>query len=471
MNPMCFAHSMSARCLLINSGANHRINQSILTDRVTVCRILIDQNRGKSQDWKIGGFMEFPRRQYLNALIRKQGNGLIKVITGIRRCGKSYLLFTLFRNYLLNIGVREDHIIEMAFDSFENLEYQDPKKFLSYIREKMSDKGTYYILLDEVQELSEFEAVLNSLLRKPNTDIYVTGSNANFLSRDVITEFSGRGDEIHLSPLSFSEFMFGYDGSVETGWDEYTLYGGLPPVVLQKTDEDKRKLLKDLLEETYIRDITRRHRIRNRTEFNELMNILASGIGSLTNPARLSATFKSVKNVSISNNTIESYISYLIDAFLLNRAERYDVKGKRYIDSPYKYYYTDIGLRNAKINFRQYEETHIMENVVFNELLIRGYTVDVGVVPIQNRNTDGRKMRKNLEIDFVCNKDSERYYIQSALALPDEEKLKQELRPLTYVRDGFKKIILVKHVPAPWYTEDGIYVTGLKNFLLNPENP
>lgn len=414
--------------------------------------------------------MEIKRDFYLNKLISKQHNQLIKVITGIRRCGKSYLVFTLYKNYLLSQGVDTSHIIEMAFDSFENKKYRDPNVFYPYIKDLIRDDKAYYVLLDEVQMLDEFESVLNGLMRIPNIDLYVTGSNAKFLSKDVLTEFRGRGDEVHIAPLTFAEFMSAYNGHKYDGWNEYILYGGLPPVVTLKTPEEKITFLKSLFEETYIRDVMGRNRLRNQAELEDLLNFLASSIGSLTNPTKLSATFKSVKHVTISDKTIKRYIDALCDAFLITMAQRYDVKGKAYFDTPLKYYYTDIGLRNARINFRQLEETHTMENVIFNELSAREFNVDVGVVEFTERNDRGKAIRKQLEIDFVCNKASKRYYVQSAFSVPDGPKMVQEQRPLKNTGDSFKKIIIVKDAPAPWYTEDGILVMSIFDFLLNPNS-
>jgi len=326
--------------------------------------------------------MEFKREFYLSKLILKKHNGLIKVVTGIRRCGKSYLLFSLFKRHLLESGVKEDHIIEIPFDSFENKRLRDPEVLYPYIKNAIQDGEMYYILLDEVQLLGEFESVLNGLIRIPNADVYVTGSNAKFLSKDIITEFRGRGDELHIRPLSFGEFMSEYQGSRRDGWDEYVLYGGLPPVVLLPTPEQKIDLLKKLFEETYINDIVARHNVKNKEEFEELINVLASGIGSLTNPRKITNTFISQKAKKISANTVKSYLDYLCDAFVVSRADRYDIKGRKYINSPQKYYFSDVGLRNARINFRQLEENHTMENILFNELLMRGFNVDVGVVPL-----------------------------------------------------------------------------------------
>ena len=411
--------------------------------------------------------MEIKRDRYLNLLISKKHNGLIKVITGMRRCGKSYLLFTLFKDYLLSEGIEKSHIIEIAFDAYENKQYRDPDVLYPYLKEKIKDDGMYYVLLDEVQLLGEFEAILNSLTRMKNVDVYVTGSNARFLSKDVITEFRGRGDEVHMYPLSFAEFMSVYPGTKQDGWNEYMLYGGLPLVLSFTTPDQKIAFLKSLFEETYISDIVGRHNIRNKAELEELLNILSSAIGSLTNPEKLAATFRSVKNKKISSNTIKKYIDYLCDSFLIDSAVRYDVKGKKYIDTPVKYYFTDMGLRNARLNFRQLEETHSMENIIFNELKIRGFNVDVGVIMQYDTNEKGNSIRKQLEIDFVCNKGSKRYYIQSAYAIPDQAKMEQEQRSLMLTGDFFKRIIISKDTPAPYYNENGVLIMSVYDFLLN----
>ena len=411
--------------------------------------------------------MEIRRDRYLNRLLDRRQNGLIKVVTGMRRCGKSYLLFKLFRERLLSEGVDESHIVGIAFDTFENRRFRDPEVLYPYLKERIRDGGMYYVLLDEVQLLGEFEAVLNGLIRMENVDVYVTGSNARFLSKDVITEFRGRGDEVRVYPLSFAEFMSVYPGSKRDGFDEYMLYGGLPMIRNFPTAEQKIAFLKSLLEETYISDIVGRHSVRNRSELEELLNILSSAIGSLTNPEKLSATFRSVKKKNISSNTIRRYIEYFCDSFLIDSALRYDVKGKKYIDTPVKYYFTDMGLRNARLNFRQLEETHAMENIIFNELKLRGFNVDVGVITQNDTNGNGSSVRRQLEIDFVCNLASKRYYIQSAYALPDAAKLEQEKRSLTLTGDFFKRIILTKEAPAPHYTEDGILIMGIYDFLLN----
>lgn len=411
--------------------------------------------------------MEIKRNVYLDKLISKKHNKLIKVITGIRRCGKSYLLFNLFKDHLESDGVPDDHIIEMAFDLYENIEYRNPDVFFPYVKGQIKDKEMYYVLLDEVQLLKEFEAVLNSLSRMKNVDVYVTGSNAKFLSKDIITEFRGRGDEVHMFPLTFREFMSVFSGDKDTGWKEYVLYGGIPLVLEFATPDQKVNFLKNLFDETYISDIVGRNNVRNKSELEELLNILSSAIGSLTNPSKLSDTFKSVKNKTISQNTIKKYIGYFEDSFLLSSTYRYDIKGKRYIDTPLKYYFTDLGLRNARLNFRQVEETHAMENIIFNELLVRGFNIDVGVVITNEVDKTGKKIRKQREIDFVCNKGSKRYYIQSALALSDDVKKEQEQKSLLLTQDGFKKIIITKDAIAPLYNEDGILVMGLFDFLLD----
>lgn len=411
--------------------------------------------------------MEIKRNRYLNTLISKKHNGLIKVITGMRRCGKSYLLFTLFKEHLLSDGIDEDHIIEIAFDAFENKKYRDPDVLYPYLKEQIKDDAMYYILLDEVQLLGEFESILNSLIRMKNVDVYVTGSNARFLSKDVITEFRGRGDEVHMYPLSFAEFMSVYPGTKQDGWNEYMLYGGIPLVLEFTTPDQKIAFLKSLFEETYISDIVGRHNIRNKAELEELLNILSSAIGSLTNPQKLSATFQTVKKKKISNSTIKRYIDYLCDSFLIDSAIRYDVKGRKYIDTPVKYYFTDMGLRNARLNFRQIEETHSMENIIFNELKMRGFNVDVGVIMQYETNEKGSNIRKQLEIDFVCNQGSKRYYIQSAYAIPDQAKMEQEQRSLMLTGDFFKRMIITKDTPAPYYNESGVLIMNVYDFLLN----
>lgn len=411
--------------------------------------------------------MEIKRDRYLNLLINKKHNGLIKVITGMRRCGKSYLLFNLFKDYLLSEGIDEKHIIEIAFDVYENKQFRDPSVLYPYLKEQIKDNCMYYVLLDEVQLLGDFEEILNSLSRMKNVDVYVTGSNARFLSKDVITEFRGRGDEVHMYPLSFAEFMSVYPGTKYDGWNEYVLYGGLPLVLSFTTPDQKIMFLKSLFEETYISDIVGRHNIRNKAELEDLLNILSSAIGSLTNPEKLSATFRSVKNKKISSNTIRKYIDYLYDSFLIDRAVRYDVKGKKYIDTPVKYYFTDMGLRNARLSFRQLEESHSMENIIFNELKIRGFNVDVGVIIHYDTNDRGNSIRKQLEIDFVCNKGFKRYYIQSAYMISDQAKMEQEQRSLMLTGDFFKRIIITKDTPTPHYNENGVLIMCVYDFLMN----
>ena len=411
--------------------------------------------------------MEIKRDRYLNTLISKEHNGLIKVITGMRRCGKSYLLFTLFKEHLLSEGVAADHIIEIAFDAFENRKYRDPDVLYPYLKEQIKDDAMYYVLLDEIQLLGEFESILNSLIRMKNVDVYVTGSNARFLSKDVITEFRGRGDEVHMHPLSFAEFMSVYQGTKQDGWNEYMLYGGIPLVLEFTIPDQKIAFLKSLFEETYISDIVGRHHIRNKAELEDLLNILSSAIGSLTNPEKLSATFQTVKKKKISTSTLRRYIDYLCDSFLIDSAIRYDVKGKKYIDTPVKYYFTDMGLRNARLNFRQIEETHSMENIIFNELKMRGFNVDVGVIVQYETNGKGNGTRKQLEIDFVCNQGSKRYYIQSAYAIPDQAKMEQEQRSLMLTGDFFKRLIITKDTPAPYYNESGVLIMSVYDFLLN----
>lgn len=411
--------------------------------------------------------MEFNRNTYLNKLLSKQNNGLIKVVTGVRRCGKSYLLFNLFKKALLSAGVKASHIIGMGFDGYDNKQYRDPAVFYPYIKKLTKGSGKYYILLDEVQLLGDFEEVLNGLLHFPNVDIYVTGSNAKFLSKDIITEFRGRGDEIHLFPLNFAEFMSVRNDDVMTGWREYCTYGGLPTVVLQQSAEAKIEELGKLFVETYIADILGRHSVRHKEELQELMKVLASGIGSYTNSQKLANTFKSTKGLKISKITIDKYLEYFTDAFLIDQVQRYDIKGKKYINSLYKYYFTDVGLRNYCINFRQQEENHSMENILYNELRERGFNVDVGMVEYNSKDANNRSIRKQLEIDFVINKGSKRLYLQSAWALPDGDKKAQEQRPFLLVDDTFAKVIVTRENTHPWYTEQGVYVVNIWDLLLN----
>ena len=411
--------------------------------------------------------MEIKRDIYLEKIINRMHNGMIKVVTGIRRSGKSYLLFTLFRNYLKTQGVQDDHIISIELDILENAKYRKPYVILEYIKKQIKDDSSYYIFLDEVQLLEDFESVLNSLLHISNADVYVTGSNSKFLSKDIITEFRGRGDEIHIYPLSFSEFMSVYDGDRYEGWSSYMNYGGLPLTISMKSDEQKMSYLSRLFEETYIKDIIERNHIERIQELNDLINVIASGIGSLTNPSRIEATFKSEIKSDISQNTIRSYIEYLKDAFIISEANRYDVKGRKYIGTPMKYYFEDVGLRNARLGFRQIEETHLMENIIYNELRLRGFQVDVGVVLKNRRIKEDVQEKKQLDVDFVANKGSKRYYIQSAFSLYDDEKRDKEKASLINIGDSFKKIIIVKDVIHPWYDDDGILTIGLFDFLLN----
>lgn len=406
---------------------------------------------------------EIKRDVYLNKLIRRKENGLIKIITGIRRCGKSYLLDPLFKNHLLESGVKEDHIIKLELDKEENIKYRDSHELNEYIKSQIKDKNMYYILLDEIQMVDGFESVLNGFLYERNLDVYVTGSNSKFLSSDIITEFRGRGDEIKVFPLSFSEYAEAFKGDKQDAWNEYVLYGGLPLILSKKTDEEKSKYLKDLFDQTYIKDIIERNNIQRVDILDSIINMLASSVGSLTNPKKIYDTFVSNGEKEISSNTVNSYIKYIEDSFIVNKSDRYDVKGKKYIQTPQKYYFSDIGLRNARLNFRQQEENHIMENIIYNELIVRGYNVDVGVVEVRDEN----KNRKQLEIDFVCNLGNKRYYVQSALNLDTREKTIQEERPLMNVNDNFKKIIVVKDNMKHWITEEGILVVGIQEFLLD----
>lgn len=405
---------------------------------------------------------EIKRTIYLNKLIQRKENNLIKIITGIRRCGKSYLLDPLFKNYLLSTGIKEDHIIKIDLDLRMNKDFLNPDYLDSYIRNQIKDEKMYYVLLDEIQKVEDFESVLNGFLHIKNVDVYVTGSNSKFLSSDIVTEFRGRGDEIRIYPLTFSEFLEAFNGSKEEAWNSYIMFGGLPLILDQKTDEQKRNYLISLFNTTYLKDIIERNNILRVDVLDTLVNLLSSSVGSLTNPKKIADTFTShgIKDVSI--NTINTYLSYLLDAFIIEKAERYNVKGKKYIKTPSKYYFSDIGLRNARINFRQMEENHIMENIIYNELLTRGYNVDVGVVLVRDGDT-----RKQLEVDFVCNQSDKRFYIQVALNLDTREKTLQEEKSLLNIQDNFKKIIVVKDNIKKWYTEEGILVIGLQEFLLD----
>lgn len=410
--------------------------------------------------------MNIARDKYLRDLINRMNNGMIKVVTGIRRSGKSYLLFKLFYEYLLSQGVLESHIIKIELDQRKNRIYRDPDVILDYIETLIEDDKQYYILLDEVQMLNDFEEVLNSLLHISNVDIYVTGSNSKFLSKDVITEFRGRGDEIHVFPLTFKEFMQVYDGDMYRGFADYIVYGGLPLISTMKTETQKVNYLTNLFNETYLKDIIERNHIEKTQELEDLINVLASAIGSLTNPPKIQATFKSSIGSAISINTIRQYIEYLEDAFIISKAQRYNVKGRKYIGTPLKYYFEDIGLRNARLGFRQVEETHLMENIIYNELRYRGYSVDVGVVEKREMSENGKQIRKALEIDFVANLGSQRYYIQSALSMPTPDKQIQEKTSLINVADSFKKIIIVKDIVNVKRDENGIVTMSIYDFLL-----
>lgn len=414
--------------------------------------------------------MEIRRDIYLKKLINRMHNGMIKVVTGIRRSGKSYLLFTIFKDYLLSKGVDENHIISIELDRLENKKYRNPYVVLEQIRSQLIDSKDYYIFLDEVQLLDQFEDVLNSLLHIKNVDVYVTGSNSKFLSKDIITEFRGRGDEVHVYPVSFREYMTVFNGDKYEGWSSYVRFGGLPLTVTMNSDEQRVEYLTRLFEETYIKDIIERNHIEKKQELNDLINVLASGIGSLTNPSKIVATFNSVIQSDISLNTVRSYIEYLEDAFIISEAKRYDVKGRKYIGTPLKYYFEDVGLRNARLGFRQVEETHLMENIIYNELRVRGFSVDVGVVMKRKRTKAGVQEKKQLEIDFIANQGSRRYYIQSAFSIPDEEKREQEKASLINVGDSFKKIIIVKDVVKPWHDDDGILTISLYDFLLDEKS-
>lgn len=406
------------------------------------------------------------RRKYLDELVSLRNNGMIKIITGMRRCGKSYLLFEIFTSYLESNGIAPDHIIKVDLEDYRNRAMRNPDNLYAYVESRITDGDMYYILLDEVQMLDQFEDVLNGFLRIRNADIYVTGSNAKFLSKDIITEFRGRGLEVKMYPLSFSEYMSAYPGTVQAGLNEYMLYGGLPQILSYPTEEQKVRFLKALFDETYLKDIKDRYEIRKDDDLEELINIMASGIGALTNPNKLANTFQSEKKSPISNDTVKNYIDYLCDSFLIEKSTRYDIKGKRYINSPYKYYFMDLGLRNARINFRQSEKSHLMENMVYNELRIRGFNVDVGVVPVVRRGEDGKQHRSSFEVDFVCNLGSRRYYIQSAYRMESDEKIRQERASLLRVDDSFKKIIVIGEESPITRDEAGITTISIYDFLL-----
>ena len=428
--------------------------------------------------------MKIKRDSYLNQLIVRRNNGLIKVITGIRRSGKSFLMNELFYEWLLEQGIREDHVLRFAFDSADDLNligenllelYEtgrkvDPVKFMSHIEAQIKDSGEYILLLDEVQLLGNFEAVLNGYLRKKNLDVYVTGSNSKFLSSDILTEFEGRGDEIHVFPLSFAEFMSVFEGTAEEGFDAYSVYGGLPAAALMKSDDQKPVYLATQMKNVYLRDIVKRYNLKNDSNLGEVLDILASGISTLVNPKRISDTFRSVKKAEIAPDTVKNYISYMEDAFLVKTVKRYDVKGRKLIDTPFKVYFEDMGLRNVRLDFRQIEQTHIMENIIFNELRIRGYAVNVGNVEIRKKNQDGKPHKVQKEIDFIASKGSKKYYIQSAFAIPDEEKKRQEMEGFDHIRDSFKKLVVVDGGMKARRDEKGYVMMGVREFLLNPDS-
>ena len=414
--------------------------------------------------------MEIKRDAYLEQLKIRKDNGMIKIITGIRRCGKSFLLFVLFKNYLLENGVDNEHIIAIALDGIENEELRDPKKCYQYIKDAMKDEQRYYLILDEVQFMPRFEEVLNSLLRISNIDVYVTGSNSRFLSSDIVTEFRGRGDEIRIYPLSFAECDSAYDGDYDEAWEEYMTYGGLPQVAQFSVERQKAEYLKNIFTNVYIRDVVERNNIKNVDEIGTLVDILASAIGAPTNPTKISNTFKSERGINYSNKTISNHIDYLTEAFLISKAERYDIKGRKYVGANLKYYFSDVGLRNARLNFRQQEPTHIMENIVYNELLIRGYNVDVGIVDVYAKNDYGKTTRKQFEVDFVVNQGSQRYYIQVAYDMVSEEKQTQEFNSFRNIPDSFKKIVIVNGTKKPYRNDEGFVIMGMKYFLLNADS-
>ena len=412
---------------------------------------------------------EIKRDFYLNQLIKKDGNGQIKVITGIRRCGKSYLLKNIFYKYLLKDNDK-DHIIYIPLDIKPNESLLDGNKFIEYVKSLIKDNKKYYLLVDEIQKMNDFVPVLNTFLYEDNIEVYVTGSNAKLLSKDIITEFRGRGDEIHVYPLSFSEYMSAFKGDQYEGYEQYSIYGGLPYTLSYETDNERSEYLKNLFEETYISDIIERNNISNVEELNELLNIISSQIGSLTNPFNIQNTFKSEKNTTLSDKTISKYLDYFEDAFLITKTNRYDVKGKKYINTPYKYYFEDIGLRNARLNFRQIDKGHIMENIIYNEFLRRGYNVDIGVVEVNKTNENGSRSKPQYEVDFVCNQGSKRIYIQSAYEMKDNIKEMQERKSLINIADSFKKIIIVGDVSKPRMDDKGIIIMGIYYFLLNEDS-
>lgn len=414
--------------------------------------------------------MEIERNIYLEQLILRKNNGMIKVITGIRRCGKSFLLFNIFKKYLMGNGVNEDHIIEIALDGIENEELRNPKTCCQYVKAAVRDKENYYLLLDEIQFMPRFEEVLNGLLRMDNIDIYVTGSNSRFLSSDIITEFRGRGDEIRVYPLSFAEFYSVYHGEYDDAWNDYMIYGGLPQVAGFQTERQKAEYLKNIFTNVYLKDVVERNGIQSPDGLGTLVDILASAIGAPTNPTRISNTFASERQISYTNKTISRHIDYLEEAFLISKASRYDIKGRKYIGANLKYYFTDLGLRNARLNFRQQEPTHIMENIVYNELLIRGYNVDTGIIDLYGKDQEGKRVRKQLEVDFVVNQGSQRYYVQVAYDMTSKEKQAQEFYSLRNIPDSFKKIVIVGGVTKPWRNEEGFVIMGMRYFLLNSDS-
>ena len=414
--------------------------------------------------------MEIERNGYLQQLILRKDNGLIKVITGIRRCGKSFLLFHIFKKYLLKNGVVEDHVIEIALDGIENEELRNPKTCYQYVKAAIKDNESYYLLLDEIQFMPRFEEVLNSLLRISNIDIYVTGSNSRFLSSDIVTEFRGRGDEIRVYPLSFAEFYSVYDGEYEDAWSDYMIYGGLPQVAGFRTERQKAEYLKNIFTSVYLKDVVERNGIQSMDDLSTLVDILASVIGAPTNPTRVSNTFASERQTSYTNKTISNHINYLEEAFLISKSNRYDIKGRKYVGANLKYYFTDLGLRNARLNFRQQEPTHIMENIVYNELLIRGYNVDTGIIDVFGKTQEGKRVRKQLEVDFVVNQGSQRYYVQVAYDMASKEKQSQEFRSFRNIPDSFKKIVIVDGTAKPWRNEEGFVIMGMRYFLLNSDS-
>ena len=412
--------------------------------------------------------MEIRRDRYLERLIAHKGNGCVKIVTGIRRCGKSYLLFQFFKRHLIETGVKPNHIIEIQLEDRSNKELRNPDACLAFIKKQIKDQKPYYLLIDEVQLMDEFEDVLNSCLHIQNLDTYVTGSNSKFLSKDIITEFRGRGDEMYLRSLSFKEYRtIQPDKPFDDVWTEYMTFGGLPYCALLPSREEKADYLKRLFDEVFLRDIIERNRVQNDAQLESLLNVISSAVGSLTNPKKLEDTFTSSGTGKLSAVTIKQYLDYLCDAFMIEQAERYDIKGKRYISTPYKYYFTDTGLRNARLNFRQLEETHLMENVMYNELCLRGYSVDVGVVEINERQEDGKYVRKQIEVDFVCNKADERVYVQSVFSIPTTEKRQQEERPLVNVGDGFRKVVVTKDNVIRHNDENGILIMSLQEFLMD----